>query len=41
MREAEQEGTKIPRRAKASPLAILGLCIAPRGKAAQRPSVAA
>jgi hypothetical protein len=30
IRDAEQEGTAIPRREKANPLAILGLCIAPR-----------
>jgi hypothetical protein len=41
IRDAEQEGTTIPRRDKASPLAILGLQIAPRGRASERQAAAA
>jgi len=41
IRRAEQQGTTIPRRDKASPLAILGLCIGPRGRATERQAAAA
>jgi len=41
VRDADQEGTTIPRREKASPLAILGLQFAPRARAVQRSSEAA
>lgn len=40
IRDAEQQGTIIPRREKASPLAILGLRVAPRRRTAPQQEVA-